>query len=412
MRYLVVLFSLVSSFAFGQAITYIQNPLATSLSQSLVGPFSDSASRDKVNLYPERQTTPLLENRGDVRFSFMLQNNNKAPLVFIIPGTGGSSEARSAHFIAEKLFALGYHTVTIDNPFSWNFAVAGSRTGLPGYLPNDAEDLHKVLKLVSTTLKSKQGISPSSFSLVGFSLGGLVSLFLEQTNVDFQFKKVLIVNPPLDLLYAANKLDSLYLEGSKLSRAHKEYVFNRVLEIGQPLLNNPKAVQDQAFMQKTFDRLNLTQQEMAYLIGNSFRDGLRDLIFASQQVHDLGILKAKATEYHRNDRYNEAKNFSFVDYLNFFVYPNIKMKNGILQEVDGVNHNSSMYQFADLIKSNKNIYLIHSADDFILKPGDTEWLQNTFGDRALILPYGGHCGAMSFQAFLKQLKAVFELGTN
>ncbi len=407
MRSLVFAVTFCYSLAFGQNITYIQNPLATSLSQTLVGPLSDSATRLKVNLYPERRHTPLLENRGDLRFSYNLQANNTAPLVFVIPGTGGSSESRAAHFIAEKLFALGYHTVTIDDPFSWNFAVAGSRSGLPGYLPNDAADLHKVLTLVTSTLKSREGLNPRSYSLVGFSLGGLVSLFLEQKDTVFQFNKVLLVNPPLDLLYAAKQLDLLYLQGEKLSRLRKDYVFNRVAEVGMPLLNDPTAVHDQEFMQETFDRLALSNQDMAYLIGNSFRDSLRDIIFASQQIHDLGLLKAKATPLHRNARYNEARKFSFTDYLHKFVYPNIKIQNGILQEIDQVNDSSSIYQFANLIKTNKNIYVIHSADDFILRSGDTEWLKSTFGNRALILPYGGHCGAMSFESFSNRLENVF-----
>jgi hypothetical protein len=40
---------------------------------------------------------------------------------------------------------------------------------------------------------------------------------------------------------------------------------------------------------------------------------------------------------------------------------------------------------------------MHNADDIILAPGELEYLEQVFGDRAQIYPTGGHCGNMDYR---------------
>jgi predicted alpha/beta-fold hydrolase len=388
--------------------SFYTNPLAMTITQVLAGPSVDKAKRSSVSVYPERRKTPLLEDRGDLRFAYRLQADRTAPLVFVIPGTGGNSESHSAHFMAEKLFDLGYHTVVLDDPFSWNFVVSGSRSSLPGYMPQDAQDLYLAMQKINAQLIQELNIHPRSYSLTGASLGALLTLFVNRIDKQFHFEKVLLVNPPLDLLYGVKQLDNLYNEGNSLSEQRKLVVFNRLIDIGQDVLKNKTLARDRAYMQKTFDRLGFDDRDMSYLIGGSFRESLRDIIFASQQVYDLGILKNKATKYKRNARYDEAMGFSFADYLNKFVYPNVRKTRGTGYDLKVMNRDSSIYQFESTIRSSRNIYVMHSEDDFLIKDGDIAWMKQTFGDRALLFRYGGHCGSMNFAEFSDGLTAVFQ----
>jgi pimeloyl-ACP methyl ester carboxylesterase len=412
MRHLVFsFFFLASALAFGQtapATAYYANPFAMTITQVLVAPQNDSAKRAHVSVIPERKNVFLMEDHADVGYTYNLQADPTAPVVFVIPGTGGSAESRGALFMAEVLHNIGYTTVTLDDPFSWNFAVAGSASGLPGYIPNDAADFYKAMKVVNQNLVQEKGLRPRSYSLVGASLGGLMALFVQKIDTQFHFEKVLAVNPPLDVLYAVKQLDRLYDEGDKLSDQRKLFVFNRLFDVAADLLKSNSAGQDRNRMQSTFNTLNFSERDMDFLIGGTFRDTLRDVVFASQQVHDLGILKLPVTRHQRNARYDEARGFSFGQYLNQFVYPNVLKVRGAAYNMDKMNRDSSLYQFADTIKNNDHIYVIHSNDDFLLKSGDVAWLKSNFGKRATIFPYGGHCGSMNFPEFATQMETIFK----
>lgn len=90
-----------------------------------------------------------------------------------------------------------------------------------------------------------------------------------------------------------------------------------------------------------------------------------------------------------------------------FVYPNVKKQKSANYSVEDMNREVSMYQFHDYIQAHKNLFIVHTADDFILKDGDIAWMQDTFKERALIFPHGGHCGAINFPQFTDYLKKVF-----
>lgn len=409
--------SLYVSITFAQSnaapeMSIFKNPLAMTVTQVLAGPEHEITSTDYVNLIPSRSKTPLLEKSGLLRFTYTLQTDVTAPLVFVIPGTGGNANSQSAKFIAEQLFAMGYQTVIVDNPFSWNFVVAGSVSTLPGYPPQDAQDLYKALQAVNARLAATHKINPKAYSLIGSSLGGLDTLFLNKLDRQFHFEKILLINPPLDMIYAVKQLDRLFAEGDQLTVARKGEVFNQTLDVASTLLNRVDSLRDRAFMQSAFDKLGFSDRDMSYLIGWNFRSSLRDIIFASQQIHDTGILKIPATKYRRNARIEEAYGFSFTDYLKTFVFPNVlKGKSTVAAAsftLEDMNHEASIYQFAEEIRNNKNIYIIHSEDDFLLKQGDIQWMKSNFGSRATLFPYGGHCGSMNFSEFTEQLKVIFK----
>ena len=48
-----------------------------------------------------------------------------------------------------------------------------------------------------------------------------------------------------------------------------------------------------------------------------------------------------------------------------------------------------------------------NADDIILAPGQLEWLEQVFGDRATIFPYGGHCGNYLERQFVEEMNRFF-----
>ncbi len=390
--------------------TVLTNPLAMTITQALVSPKEDRSKRATISLMPERRQVFLFEKNADLKFTYRVQKDPTAPLVFIVPGTGGVAESSGALFLAEQLYNLGYQTVTVDDGFSWRFALSASKLGLPGYTPADSQDLYTALRAVNTKLQKEAAIQPRSYSLVGYSLGALQAIFMHRLDQDkkvFNFERVLMIDPPMDLMRAVSSLDYFYNIGNALSDNRKVVVFNRLVEVGNKYLNAHADFTDPNLLQQAFDELGFDRKDLAYLIGGSFRNSLRDVIFASQQIHDLKILTMPVTRYHRNARYDEAHQYSFEQYMSQFLYPQVKKQKGASYSIDKMNHESSFYQFADYVQIHKNLFIVHTADDFILEPGDIHWIRSKFGDRAMIFPFGGHCGAMNFPAFSEYLKQLF-----
>ena len=118
------------------------------------------------------------------------------------------------------------------------------------------------------------------------------------------------------------------------------------------------------------------------------REGLRDLIYVSQQVKDLKILKEKATSSAKTKRLNEAKRFSFRNYFELFLIPSISGN----EDPSAILRNSSFYNLGETIKNNKNIFVITNQDDFLVTPADIEYLKTVAADRLYLYPYGGHVG--------------------
>ncbi|MNK06304.1 Alpha/beta hydrolase family protein [compost metagenome] len=409
--------ALIAQASFGQTVVenippVVQNPLAMTISSVLVQPKSDHFHNDQILLLPKRGKVSLLEKASKLNFTYKLQSKKDAPLIFVLPGLGGDFRASGALFIAEKLFALGYSTVTLDNPFSWTFSVSGSRSGMPGYMVEDSRDLYQALLKINQKLKTQRGARPRAYALAGYSLGGLQSLFLkniDRTEKHFNFSHVLTINPPLDLLHAVNQLDAMYVRGQSLSESRKAYVFTRLLDVGGDVLASKKPFSGAQDLQNVFDRLHFNDSDLSYIVALSFRLSLKDVIFASQQVKDSGLLRNRVSEFYRNARYNEAGNIFFADYMERFVFPRVKAQKDLDYSVSDLNEESSIYQFADLIRNDSGIFFVHSQDDFLLKNGDLAWAKDIFGPRALVFPYGGHCGAMGFTQFEGFLKQIFTI---
>lgn len=390
----------------------LKNPFATTITSILASPNEDNFKRDSVTVLANRDDVYLMEDLAQLRFTFRLQENRRAPLMFVLPGTGGNAESGGALFLAEQFYKMGYSTVTVDNPFYWGFAVSSSRSGLPGYTPSDAADLYRGLQKITQQLRADRNVRPVSYSLTGYSLGALQSLFvqqLDQQNPRFNFKKVLLINPPGDLLYAVTALDHVYDHGNAMTARQKKALMWRIFGLAEKYMDSIDNIREPSFIKKIWGEVKFTNQEMSYLIGQSFRESLRDVVFASQQVHDLGILKNRATRNRQNARWDEAMTISFQTYMSQFLYPQLVKARGADYTIQDLNAESSLYQFGETIKAADNIFLITSEDDLIIQRSDLAWFKDHFGDRALIFPIGGHCGAMNFPQFAAQLKNIFKL---
>jgi hypothetical protein len=158
---------------------------------------------------PGRNLLPSLEGRGDVSLALYRQSR-PAPLLFIVAGLGSNPYFGVAPYLASLFYREGFHVVILPSPMSWNFALSASRSGAPGYAPQDARDLYEVMQKTQTTLRARYGIKTTSINFLGVSLGALEGAYLSVIDADERkigIDKYLLVNPPVDLAYAVKKID-------------------------------------------------------------------------------------------------------------------------------------------------------------------------------------------------------------
>ncbi|WP_313739566.1 serine/threonine protein kinase [Pseudomonas sp.] len=355
-----------------------------------------------LNLRPERAFT-LPDNFWSVKkLKYRIaRQDHAAPLIFIIAGTGAPYYSSINEYLKKLYYQAGYHVVQLSSPTSWDFMSAASRFATPGVSQEDAEDLYRVMQAVRA---QHPRLPVTSFNLTGYSLGALDAAFvsrLDETRRSFNFKKVLLLNPPVNLLTSVNNLDKLVqtrVKGIDRSTTFYELMLEKLTryfqEKGFVDLNEALLYDFQN------SRQHLSNEQMAMLIGTSFRFSAADIAFTSDLINRRGLIippKYPITEgTSLTPFFKRALQCDFECYLNEQVIPMWRARsdgNSLPQLVDQV----SLYALADYLQNTPKVAVMHNADDVILGPGDIGFLRKVFGDRLTLYPHGGHCGNLNYR---------------
>jgi hypothetical protein len=355
-----------------------------------------------LNLRPEREFT-LPDNFWAVKkLRYRLaKQDHPAPLIFLIAGTGAPYNSTINEFLKKLYYGAGYNVVQLSSPTSYDFMSSASRFATPGISTEDAEDLYRVMQAVRA---QQADLKITDYYLTGYSLGALNAAFvsrLDETRRSFNFKKVLLLNPPVNLYTSISNLDKLVqtqVKGIDNSTTFYELVLAKLTRYfrqkGYIDLNDALLYDFQQSKQ------HLTNEQMAMLIGTSFRFSSADIAFTSDLINRRGLItppKFPITEGTSLSPFlRRALQCDFDCYLTEQVIPMWRARTdggSLLQLVDQV----SLYALKDYLQTSKKIAVMHNADDVILGSGDLGFLRKTFGDRLTVYPYGGHCGNINYR---------------
>ena len=78
-------------------------------------------------------------------YTVLKQTRPRAPLFFIIGGTGAGHDSAKSHGLANVLYQAGFHVVSLASPTHSSFIVTASEDSVPGQLEHDASDLYRVM---------------------------------------------------------------------------------------------------------------------------------------------------------------------------------------------------------------------------------------------------------------------------
>jgi predicted alpha/beta-fold hydrolase len=366
-------------------------------------PAQDDIDQDvySLNLRPEREFT-LPDNFWAVKKLHyrLARQDHAAPLIFLIAGTGAPYNSTLNEFLKQLYYGAGYHVVQLSSPTSYDFMSSASRYATPGISKDDAEDLYRVMQAVRA---QHADLPITDFYLTGYSLGALNAAFvshLDETRRSFNFKKVLLLNPPVNLYTSISNLDKLVqtnVKGINNTTTFYELVLAKLTRYfrqkGYIDLNDALLYDFQQSKQ------HLTNEQMAMLIGTSFRFSSADIAFTSDLINRRGLItppKFPITEGTSLSPFlKRALQCDFDCYLTEQVIPSWRARTdggSLLQLVDQV----SLYALKDYLHNSSKIAVMHNADDVILGAGDLGFLRKTFGDRLTVYPYGGHCGNINY----------------
>ena len=182
---------------------------------------------------PGRNQVSALKGRGEVSVALYRQNH-PAPLLFILSGIGSNAYFGLATYVAGLFYQEGFHVVILPSPMSWNFALAASRSGAPGYAPDDARDLYETMHTTLGLLRTRYHVATTRIDFLGASLGALEGAYLSV--IDAEERKIgidryLLLNPPLDLTYALDKVDEWTARQNTFGREKSKRLVGTALAI-------------------------------------------------------------------------------------------------------------------------------------------------------------------------------------
>ncbi len=362
-----------------------------------------------IRIFEGRQLPPTMRNLKSYRFSLAWQKE-AAPLIFIIPGTGSNYKSGKVKLLQKMYYDAGFHVICLNSTFTRRFAAMGSASRIPGITAEDAADLYRVMQAAFERVQKK--ITVTDFFLNGYSLGGMTEAFVSDIDEEkrvFGFRKVLLVNPPVDLYAAATLFDD-YVTANLRERA--DTFFDGIFKKASKYFEYKGDVYiDEQFLYDINRIAPLTREDLEGLIGVAFRMSLATVLFSVDMLTDGGHVKAKGKTVmvgtSTTGYFKEALHWTFTDYLDRVLLPHWKKahpeagRNALIRQI-------GLGTLSGYLKQTEKIGVVHNADDIILGSGDLAFVRDTFGKRARIWPSGGHLGNMLYGPNVEYMVRFFK----
>lgn len=357
----------------------------------------DITAKDlKMTVFPDHKIPEVFWYQEKLRYSLAHQKN-EAPLIFIIAGTGAGYNSSKMQLLQRAFWGAGFHVICLSSPTHPNFMVNASTSKMPGNSTEDAIDLYRVMDLAWQQAQKK--IKVSDFYLTGYSLGAAESAFVSKLDEEkglFNFKKVLMINPPVSLYNSVVLLDGMLENNIPGGTDYFDAYFGKAMKRFAAFYEAHAALDfNDDFLYVMYNENNPSDAGMAALIGLSFRISSSNMLFSADVLNDSGYIKPKNLELSSTDSLTEYSKVtgreSFVDYVDHLFFPYFSAASpGLTKE--RLIKSTSLEAIEDYLKSATKIGLVTNVDDLILAPGEVDYLKQIFQARAKIYPKGGHCG--------------------
>lgn len=368
-----------------------------------------------LNVIPDRRIPAIFYYDTGLRCTFAYQEK-KAPLVFLIAGSGASDRSAKLLIMMKAFYQAGFHVITLPSPTNANFIVSASQSCVPGDMTADAADLYRAMEVAWE--KVGGDIEVSSFYLCGYSLGASQAAFVAKLDEErriFAYRKVLMINPPVSLYSSASRIEELLKQipgGAK----KQGIFFNKMLSKFSEFYRygNFVAINDD-FLYSIYTEKLFSKAETAGLIGLTYRINLAGMIFSSDVMTNSGYVvpqnRVLRTSDSLFDYFLVSTHLNFFDYFNEYFYPYMQQRKPGLT-LQALIDSQSLKSIEEYLKSSVKFGVMTNENDFILSRPELDYLRQLFGARAKIYPRGGHLGNLEYKENLDYMVAFFKEDRN
>ncbi|MEF2232021.1 MAG: alpha/beta hydrolase [Pseudodesulfovibrio sp.] len=355
----------------------------------------------------DRNVPDIFSYSRDMAYSTALQKG-EAPLIFIIAGTGAEHDSKKMVFLTRVFYGAGYHVVALSSPTHMNFVISVSQHAVPGYVPDDVDDLYRVMTWIKEDLARECKVS--GYYVTGYSLGAMHAAYLahlDSERHDFDFRKALLINPPVSLYHSAKRLDS-WLGPDNLGERTVHQQIERFVKLFSDYYEQTDITDfDDNFLYDLVTQVDFDDTDIRALVGVDFRLSSSAMIFASDVCLQAGYLVPPdrfplKTGDPLMDYAEAAFEIGFEDYMDEYLLPYLKHLDPALDRYTMIQR-CSLYPIRSFLMAADRIVLIGNRDDVILNENDVRFIEGVFGDRARLFPSGGHCGNMMYGPFVETL---------
>jgi predicted alpha/beta-fold hydrolase len=344
-----------------------------------------------------------------IEYSVLLQKQ-EAPLIFIIAGTGARFNSSKVQFLQRLFYSAGYHAVGVSSPTHFNSIVSLSKHGLSGYVPYDVDDLHTLLGWIKADVESSAKVK--GYSITGYSLGALHAAFLAERDSRekvFNFQKVLLINPPVDLFNSALTFDSWLKETDAQTGGAQQAVNKFIQSFTEFYHTNHIGKLDSDILYRFFRTLEVNDTELKQIIGVGFRITSSSMIFTSDTCLNAGYIVPAGAKLSTGEPllpyFIAASRVSFENYVDEFLLPYVQHREpGMTKE--RLLAACTLLKLEGFLRGAGNVHLIGNVDDPILNGAEVAFLKDTFGERAALFPRGGHCGNIQYTGFAAKMLEI------
>jgi len=365
-----------------------------------------------LDIFPDREKPPIFFYDKGLLCTFAYQNK-KAPLVFLIGGAGANDQTPRLITMMKALHQAGFHVITLPSTTLANFVISASEKHVPGDLTEDAIDLYRVMETAWKQIKGD--IEVSDFYLGGYSLGASQAAFvakLDEERKVFNFRKVLMINPPVSLYNSITRIEDLLKQIQGGAKKQGRF-FNKMLSKFSEFYSYGNFVAiNEDFLYSIYNDKLFSKPETAGLIGLSYRVGLAGMIFSSDVMTNSGYVVPKNRVLRPSDSLFDyflvSTHLSFFDYFKEYFYPHFqKLRPGLTRQA--LIDSESLKSIEGYLKSSPKFGLITNENDFILTKSELDYLRQLFGERAKIYSRGGHLGNLEYKENINYMVDFFKV---
>lgn len=319
-------------------------------------------------------------------YRYILQKEKTAPVAILYPSIGESIMSNQSTVLAKILYDEGYSVVIQGSHFQWEFVKSMPDSYRPGRPSQDAYYLRKVTSMILSNLQGKYACKFDKKILVGSSFGGLSTLFVaaqEANENTLGISNYLVINPPIETLYALKQLDKY----SQDWKDNPSDIKPRAAITAEKIIQISQKISDEKIKNKP-ETLPLNKDEAELAMGFVMKQKLSDVIFTIE----------KGLRSEKTDLYKTINNMSFYDYAQKYLVA------GQNESFDKLNYDSSLYSLSNFLQTNDKYKIYHSLDDCFVNSEQLAWLKEQTNNKSVFFSNGSHLGFLYRREFFDEFR--------